>query len=270
MQLSSASPMLLGALLALALSGPVPAQVPGDGLLALVTERAPAAPPEPASRGSFHFLDARVRVLVAELERLSPTVSQMLDTIRIAGFPLSFGTFADLAEEMQAEYRSWSRGSMSAAGYMAPVVRTGPGFDQPLTTVRINIAINLGMIDEVFASTDTVSAPGIDWSEVRRLETLAVLAHEIVHAYGLAMAGGDPRNGCPDPAPGTRSQDSCVMIGENLVRAEIGAPLDWDYGFPSVTGLADRYVAEAARRARLREVAAYRFPAYNPALPSRR
>jgi hypothetical protein len=270
MQLFSASPVLLGAMLALALSAPAPAQMPAESI------RMALSSPREADEGELlapvEFRDVRLRGMVEELELRSPSAATMLQSIRRAGFPLTFGTFADLAEEMQQEYRSWSRGARSAAGYMAPVVRSGPGFAHPLTTVKINVAVNLAILDELFEEADTVESDiPIAWSEVQRLETLAVLAHEIAHAYGLAMSGGDPRYGCPDPHEGDRPQDSCVMIGENVVRSELGAPLDWDYGFPTLVSLAERYSEASARRALLLELGAARLiRPLEPELPRRR
>lgn len=270
MQLSYASPALLGVMLALALSGPAPAQVHGPDTRSLVASAAPPVVREPEPLALLHFYDDRLRSMVEELRRLSPTMESMLAAIQRAGFPVTFGTFADLAAEMQQEYRSWSRGQRNAAGYMAPVVRSGEGFGD-LTTVKINVAVNLTLLDELFENPDTVKPEvPVSWEEIRHKETLAVLAHEIVHAYGLAMSGGDPRYGCHDPQEHERPQDSCVMIGENLVRDEIDAPLDWDYGFPSLASLAERYSEADARRAALREIAAHRLPALPVALPARR
>jgi hypothetical protein len=48
------------------------------------------------------------------------------------------------------------------------------------------------------------------------------------------------------------------MIGENLIRLELGAPLDWHYGFPSVASLIDRYTQAAAHREVLRSVTSFR------------
>jgi hypothetical protein len=267
MPLASASPSLLGAVLALALSsGPVPAQVPlhvwmraqvhgdpGEG------SSTPAGVPETLADVVYH--DPRLQQMVEELERESPTAASMLLDIRRLGFPLTFGTFDDLAEEMQQEYSAWTRSPRIAAGYMAPVVRQGNAFPGQLLTVKINIALNLSMLDEVFRDAPAaLPRPGVEWEEVRRLEVLSVLAHELVHAHGLALAGGDPRNGCHDPHEEESPEASCVMIGENLVRSELGAPLDWDYGFPSAATLATRYEQAAARRAALREIAGFRAP----------
>ena len=271
MQLSSASPALLGVMLALALSGPAPAQVPGPGRFALASPATTPAVPEAHPLAPLHFYDSRLRSMVEELQRRSPTVASMLLAIERAGFPVTFGTFADLAAEMQQEYRSWSRGARNAAGYMAPVVRSGEGFANPLTTVKINVAVNLTLLDQLFESPDSAMPDvPVSWDEIRHNEILAVLAHEIVHAYGLAVSGGDPRFGCHDPEADQRPQDSCVMIGENVVRQEIGAPLDWDYGFPSLESLAERYSEAEARRVQLREIAAYRLPARPVVLPARR
>jgi hypothetical protein len=262
MQLASASPALLGALLALALSsGSVPAQMP---LPRMLTIRPASYVSEPvATRGlaPIEFHSERLKRLTSELERESPTASAMLNTIRRLGFPITVGTFVDLEPEMQQEYSSWTRSSRSAAGYMAPVVRPGPAFTGQLTTVKINVAVNLALLDELFEGAPAeVPDATVSWAEIQRLETLAVLGHELVHAYGLALSGGDPRIGCHDPAEGQSTRLSCVMIGENIVRSEIGAPLDWDYGFPSAKGLSERYSAVAARQRALAEIAAYRLP----------
>jgi hypothetical protein len=268
MQLASTSPALLGALLALALSsGSVPAQMPLQGMLTLVSatgdvpESSTGAAVEVEPLPAIVYHDARLEQMVGELERESPTAASMLRTIRELGFPLTFGTFDDLAEEMQQEYSAWTRSPRSAAGYMAPVVRQGNDFAGQLVTVKINVAVNLAMLDEVFADAPTaVPDSGVEWGEVRRLETLSILAHELVHAYGLAVSGGDPRHGCHDPQEDEVPEASCVMVGENLVRREIGAPLDWDYGFPTAAVLASRYTELATRRAQLQEISSFRLP----------
>jgi hypothetical protein len=212
---------------------------------------------EPLAPVFYH--DVRVRQMVEELQRESPTGASMLLTVRRLGFPIAFGTFADLAQEMQQEYSAWTRASRSAAGYMAPVVRLVKEFSEELATVKINVAVNLSMLDEVFQGAPAaLPQADVDWEEIRRLETLSVLAHELVHAYGLALSGGDPRHGCHDPEEGELPEASCVMVGENIVRREIGAPLDWDYGFPSAASLAQRYSDAAAHRAKLLEIAAFR------------
>src|SRR5688572_11172181 len=203
MQLSSASPALLGALLALGLSsGAVPAQMPVPDMLAYVSlpeNYASLAAPE-ATLAPVEYLGDRLRLMMEDLERSSPTAADMLLTIRKLGYPLTLGTFADLHEEMQQEYNSWTRAQRSAAGYMAPVVRPESKFSGQLTTVKINVALNLALLDELFASAPS-EVPGstVQWDEIQRLETLAVLGHELVHAYGLATSGGDPRVGCKDP-----------------------------------------------------------------------
>jgi hypothetical protein len=214
---------------------------------------------EPLAAIVYH--DLRLQQMVEELERESPTVASMLLEIRTLGYPLTFGTFEHLAEEMQQEHSAWTRSQRSAAGYMAPVVREAEAFQEQLVTVKINIAVNLTMLDEVFADA-LLALPlsGVEWSEIRRLEVLSVLAHEIVHAWGLAVTGGDPRFGCQDPQGEESPRGSCVMLGENIVRSEIGAPLDWDYGFPTAAHLAARYSEVAERRASLREIAAFRLP----------
>jgi hypothetical protein len=266
MQLHQASPAFLGALVALALSsGSVPAQMPDPSQPQrvpswMLTIR-PAAQVSAQELSPIEFRNERVKLLMDELERESPTAAAMLQTIRKLGFPMSVGSFDDLEQEMQEEYSSWTRSTRSAAGYMAPVVRPGAAFSGQLTTVKINVAVNLTLLDELFdnAPTDVPDA-GVTWKEIQRLETLAVLGHELVHAYGLAISGGDPRVGCHDPFEGQSTQVSCVMIGENILRSEIGAPLDWDYGFPSARSLAGRYQAVSARAQALQEIAAFRLP----------
>lgn len=211
--------------------------------------------PAPALAPVF-FHDARLERMVDELGRSSPTAARMLTAIRGAGFPLSFGTFHDLAEEMRQEYSSWDPTRKRTVGYMAPVVRPLPGARAPLTTVKILVALNLDRLDEIFTEARAkVPESAVSWDEIQRLETLAVLAHELVHAYGLAVAGGDPHLGCPDPAEDESPETACVVIGENLVRRELGAPLDWGYGVPSLVELAGRYEEAEARRAELLAIA---------------
>jgi hypothetical protein len=264
MQLQSASPAFLGALLVLALSsGSVPAQMP-DALQRVSSRMVairPAARTSTEGLSPVEYRGERVKRLMEELERASPTASAMLQTIQKLGYPMSVGTFDDLEQEMQEEYSSWTRSTRSAAGYMAPVVRPGAAFTGQLTTVKINVAVNLALLDQLFDGAPAeVPEAQVSWEEIERLETLAVLGHELVHAYGLAVSGGDPRVGCHDPLEGQSTQVSCVMIGENILRSEIGAPLDWDYGFPSARGLAERYTAVAARERALQEIASYRLP----------
>ena len=205
------------------------------------------------------FQDDRLEAMVGELERLSPTAAKMMATIRRSGIPLVFGTFPDVADEMRHEYSSWDPERRTAAGFMAPLVRVGERFSGDLTTVKILVAVNLNMLDDVFEGAEAMVDESVRWDEIRRLETLSVLAHELVHAYGLAAHGGDPRNGCHDPEGDERAADSCVMIGENILRREIGAPLDWGYGFPSLESLAERYAQQEARRVSLAKVASLRL-----------
>jgi hypothetical protein len=221
---------------------------------------------EPHHRGAgdavlapVEYSDDRLRRMMDELQRESPTAASMLHTIRKLGFPMRIGTFSDLEQEMEEEYSAWTRSSRSSAGYMAPVVRPGGAFSGQLVTVKINLAVNLALLGELFEGAAVeVPSPAVPWNEIRRLETLAVLGHELVHAYGLAVSGGDPRVGCHDPHEGQSTQTTCVMIGENIIRGEIGAPLDWDYGFPLASFLAERYAGVAARERALREIASYR------------
>jgi hypothetical protein len=220
-----------------------------------------ALPGRPERLAPIVFYDVRLREMVAELQRLSPTAAAMLRKIQESGFPLAFGNFSDVAEEMEHEYSSWDPERRTAAGFMAPVVREVERFSRDLTTVKILVAVNLNMLDGIFEGAEAVVDESVSWAEIQRLETLAVLAHELVHAYGLALSGGDPRLGCHDPVPEERPADSCVMVGENLVRKEIGAPLDWDYGFHTLDGLAKRYAAFQERRALVREMADIQWPA---------
>ena len=245
--------VLMGTLLGLLAAAPAAGATPqmSDGLLFLLPK---GEQPESEALAPVVFHDARLQMMVAELELASPTTAAMLLAIRRSGFPLAFGTFSDLTEEMQQEYRSWDPEQKRAVGYMAPVVRAGTGSSPSLTTVKILVAVNLDRLDELFADTVSV-AESASWSRIKRLESLAVLAHEIVHAYGLAVAGGDPHRGCPDPREGERADQACVVLGENLVRRDIGAPLDWGYGFPALSTLAKRYADADAVQAQLREIA---------------
>jgi hypothetical protein len=206
------------------------------------------------------FYDQRLQEMVQELIGKSPTVASMLGTIQRSGMPLAFGTFPDVAKEMEDEYSSWDPQQRMAAGFMAPVVRKVAGFSGELVTVKILVAVNLAMLDDVFRGAEAVVEESVSWAEIRRLELLSVLAHEIVHAYGLALSEGDPREGCHDPEPGERPADACVLIGENLIRKEIGAPLDWEYGFHTLESLAKRYAEVEDRRLKLLGVTTLDLP----------
>jgi hypothetical protein len=216
--------------------------------------------PAPERPSPVMFYDERLQEMVQELARSSPTAAAMLRAIQGSGVPLAFGTFPDVAEEMEHEYSSWDPQRRTAAGFMAPVVREVERFSGELVTVKILVAVNLTMLEDVFEGAEAVVEEAVSWGEIRRLETLSVLAHELVHAYGLAVSGGDPRLGCHDPSSDERPADSCVMVGENLVRREIGAPLDWDYGFHTLASLAERYQEVEGRRALLGEMARIEWP----------
>jgi hypothetical protein len=219
------------------------------------------ASPAPVERlAPVVFYHQRLQEMVHELMRASPTVTSMLHTIQRSGMPLAFGTFPDVAKEMTEEYSSWDPQRRNAAGFMAPVVREVAGFSDQLVTVKILVAINLAMLDDVFRGAEAVVEESVSWAEIKRLEMLSVLAHEIVHAYGLALSGGDPRLGCHDPESGERPADACVLIGENLIRKEIGAPLDWEYGFHTLDSLAKRYGEVEERRTKLLGVRNFDWP----------
>jgi hypothetical protein len=242
---------------------------PSLPLLAALAYIVPAGE-KPLAPVLFH--DARLADLVADLEESSPTAAAMLLSIRRSGYPLVFGTFHDFADEMRQEYGTWDPARKRTVGYMAPIVRAVDGPWAPLSTVKMLVAVNLVRLEELFAEGRTaVPESVVSWDEIERLETLSVLAHEIVHAYGLAVSGGDPHLGCPDPQQGERPDVACVVIGENLVRREIGAPLDWGYGLASMSILASRYAHAEAHRARLREIAMNPFrPLPDHTAPARR
>jgi len=251
---AAAGCIALGSLLAYAprpLSA-APAQLLADGVL--VGAHSSASGVRAPAPVFFHH--PRLEHMVEELERLSPTAARMLDAIRAAGFPLAIGSFHDLAEEMRKEHGSWDPSRRRTVGYMAPVVRSPRGARGELITVKILVALNLDRLDDLFSEgRRTVPEGVVSWGEIERLETLAILAHELVHAYGLAVAGGDPHLGCPDPTEAEVPETSCVVVGENLVRHEIGAPLDWGYGLPGLPTLAARYDAIGTRKEQLRRIA---------------
>jgi hypothetical protein len=261
MPLSTARVVLIVPMLAFAASSLRGQSNAGEGVLMAnaTAEIAPASADELLA--PVTYTDDRLRSMVEELQSRSPLVRTMISTIRRSGLPLVFGTFSDFQEEMKEEYRSWDPAEKSAAGFMAPVVRQSDKFQTSLSTVKMLVGINLEALDDLFLRATLTQPQGpTSWEEIRRLETLSVLAHEIVHAYGLALADGDPRGGCADPHVDQIPSASCVMIGENLVRREIGAPADGDYGFPSLAHLSSRYADAAARRAKLQEIARFRLP----------
>lgn len=239
---------------------PGPARaLPQSALVPSRSSRLPAsvasAPPVSAEpmplRGSPGLLG-----LVHELERRSPTVGSMLATLRERRVPITFGTFEEMEAAVRAAFRSYDPSQSRAIGYMVPRVQRGPG-GRGLTTDEILVGIDLARLDELFVGVEETGllAPGTG-DRARQLETLALLGHEIAHAWGLVVSGGDPRRGCTDPQEGQLPETACVMVVENLVRREIGAPRDWRYGLGSPATLAERYGAWERRREASREVAA--------------
>lgn len=211
---------------------------------------------EVAAGSVFTFRDGRLVTLLQELERTSPTAAHMLRTLREFGVPVVFGTVETVLPDLMAAHRGYDPGRAKALGFMAPVVRpSAPG--DPLHTDGILVGLDLDRLDVLFGMAKSVPRPfDVSWAEIQRFETLALLGHEIVHAYGLAAAGGDPRRGCLDPRDGESPRLSCVVVGENVIRREIGAPLDWGYGLGTLTDLPPRYAELKRRRAALRDIGA--------------
>lgn len=212
-------------------------------------------PPGSAHPALITYRDARMQRLVHELELASPTAARMMAAIRAYGVPVLFGTAASVLRDVRAEHHDYDPFRQKALGFMAPTVRPLPGGDG-FGTFAMVVGLDLERVEEIFEIARSLPRPATyTWQEIERLETLALLGHEIVHAYGLVLADGDPRRGCLDPVEGQPPGMSCVVVGENLIRSEIGAPLDWGYGLAPLIELPARYEAHGERRLALRSIA---------------
>lgn len=202
----------------------------------------------------FTFRDARMAYLVRELERSSPTAARMLQTLREFGVPVVFGTVASVLDEVRAQHRDYDPTEQKALGFMAPLLHHHHGSNGPMASTIV-VGVDLDRVGELFGKARGIPRPpDVSWTEIQRLETMALLAHELVHAYGLALSGGDPRRGCFDPHQGEPPSLSCVVVGENVIRREIGAPLDWGYGMSRLADLPDRYAEHNRHRSALRSI----------------
>lgn len=210
--------------------------------------------------------DARVESLVEELERRSPTARRMLEAMRSGRVPVAIGTHAQMAADMTRLSREWDPRARRAVGLMAAVFAP----DSERTRVgEILISLDIDRVEEIFREVREEPTK-VPWDVIRREELLAVLGHELAHAYGLVLHDGDVRVHCDDPADGVDPTTSCVVLAENTIRSELRIPLDWGYGMPAPVELAARYAALAERQAALREIGrrtVESMRSFAPALP---
>lgn len=207
-----------------------------------------AAPPQSGKDASpVTFRDGRMAALVEELTAASPTAARMLAELRAANMTVVFGTPETLLDEVRREYRGYDPSRARALGFMAPRIRRAA--EGGLTTEGVFVVLDLQRLDHLFGRARDLPRPaGMSWSSIQRLETLALLGHELVHAWGLLRSGGDPRNGCLDPADGEPTRTSCVVLAENIIRLEMEAPLDWGYGLSPLALLPDLYRRHVRRK----------------------
>lgn len=199
------------------------------------------------------FRDGRMATLVEELAAASPTAARMLAELRAADMSVVFGTPETLLDEVRREHRGYDPYRARALGFMAPRIRrAGEG---GLTTEGVFVVLDLQRLDHLFGRARDLPRPaGMPWSSIQRLETLALLGHELIHAWGLLRSGGDPRDGCLDPADDETTRTSCVVLAENMIRLEMGAPLDWGYGLSPLALLPDLYRRHVRRKEVLRDM----------------
>lgn len=217
-------------------------------LVFLFPSGAGAAPVQSGNEASpLTFRDGRVASLVEELAAASPTAARMLAELRAAEMSVVFGTPETLLDEVRREHRGYDPSRARALGFMAPRIRRAA--EGGLTTEGVFVVLDLQRLDHLFGRARGLPRPaGMSWSSIQRLETLALLGHELVHAWGLLRSGGDPRNGCLDPADDEPTRSSCVVLAENIIRLEMGAPLDWGYGLSPLALLPDLYRRHVRRK----------------------
>lgn len=204
----------------------------------------------PLQARQLKVTDTEVGTLLQQLDRRSPTAHRMLEAMRLGRIPVVIGTATDLTADMTRLSEQWDPRARRAVGLMAAVF--APGTEQTRVG-SIMIAIDVERIGEIFAVAGKEPSD-VPWERIRREELLAVLGHEISHAYGLVSTEGDIAAQCDDPPEGGDPMASCVIVAENLIRADLGIPLDWGYGMPTPSDMATAYTELAEHQATLLEI----------------
>ena len=195
-------------------------------------------------------VDGRVRTLVEELDRRSPTAHRMLQAMRFGSVPVFIGTPAQMAADVTRLGREGDPGARGSVGLMAALFAPG---GERLRVGEIFIALDLERVERIFGEARG-EASDVPWDRIRRDELLAVLGHEFAHAYALVVRDGDIGGQCEDPPEDTDPALSCVVQAENVIRRELRIPLDWGYGMPAPRELAASYAAMADRASALEEI----------------
>lgn len=210
-----------------------------------------AAAPLPLQARQLRVTDAEIGALVRELDGRSATAHRMLEAMRFGRIPVLIGTRHQMASDMTRLSREWAPDSRRRpVGLMGAVFAPGEARKR---VGNILIALDIDLVDEIFAAARHRPSR-VSWDVIRREELLAVLGHELSHAYGLVLRHGDLGGLCEDPVEGTDPSTSCVVIAENLIRSELDIPLDWGYGMSAPLDLAARYEAKADRRDALSDI----------------
>lgn len=206
---------------------------------------------EVARYGNVAVLDERLDRDLADLKNLSPTFREWWDEIAASEFELYVGTPESIGREGDAgwvgeivyNYRSlsllpWQETRASRAfividhdfirstlldefernrdlyeraqDYLDPDV---PGERQASRTE------SAGRLAEIPAP-----ASPEEKERIVRGEQLSTLAHEVAHAYDVAIADGKKSVLCDDPVPGQAFEEACVIQRENRVRRELSVP----------------------------------------------
>ncbi|MBW3535315.1 MAG: hypothetical protein KY453_08895 [Gemmatimonadetes bacterium] len=194
--------------------------------------------------------DAEIDQLIAELDRRSATARHMLESMRMGRVPVVIGSHHQMVSDVTRLSREWAPETRRPVGLMAASFAPG---EERRRVNRILIALDIALVDEIFAEARDQPSR-VSWDVIRREEMLAVLGHELSHAYGLVLRDGDVGGQCEDPTEGADPSTSCVVVFENLIRSELGIPLDWGYGMSSPAQLAARYEALAERQEMLGDI----------------
>lgn len=211
-----------------------------------------AAAPLPLQARQLRVTDAEIGDMIRELDGRSATAHRMLEAMRFGQIPVLIGTRHQMASDMTRLSREWAPETRRRrpVGLMGAVFAPGEARKR---VGSILIALDIDLVDEIFAESRHMPSR-VAWDVIRREELLAVLGHELSHAYGLVLRHGDLGGLCEDPVEGTDPSTSCVVVAENLIRSELDIPLDWGYGMSAPLDLAARYEAKADRRAALSDI----------------
>lgn len=176
---------------------------------------ADASGDEPVSR--LEVLHPLLAERIRDLEARSPRLRAALDSVRAGGVPVLVGTPEELRET--APWLGWEMTSGRLAEFAAYVDTTSGAVN--VSVIRVDLRrIAAYQARDIPPVSTWFSAPERQARFERAVD--AILIHELWgHLVPLAQTWS-LRSHCPDPIPGQRELESCVMQRENELRVELG------------------------------------------------